>query len=410
MYADEVGQMNNSTNPPEKPALSVISAITFVGFMDTNLLIPIMSLYALELGASVGTVGIIVGLYSIVNIPANVFFGRLVDRLGYKLLLVIGLLGDATGMFLYSLCCIPVHLVLVRIFHGITGGIFGPATMSAVAHQAAESRQGRAMAFYGISLGSATLVGFGLSGIIASRLGYNMVFQIGAGLLVGAALLSLLLLGKWKTNVIKREASGGEGWGKLGDLLSRRGLITPYCAIFAQYFSFGCIVTLLPVYVKNLGMDAFHVGMLLTAFAVMFIIVQLPLGNLSDRLGRFWLSSIGLVLGIIALLLITSLTSFTWLVVVMAIYGVGYGAIFPSISAMVAENTTAEERGMATGIFHALLTAGVAVGAVIAGWAGDSLGVETGLLLSPSMLVVALVVVLVLMRRKNSVRSIDIQL
>ena len=392
--------MNDSTLAPEKKGLPVISAITFVGFMDTNLLIPVMSLYALELGAGVGTVGIIVGLYSIFNIPSNIFFGWLVDRLGYKLLLVVGLLGDATGMFLYSLCRLPVHLVLVRIFHGITGGIFGPATMSAVAHQGDESRQGRAMAFYGISLGLATLVGFGLSGIIASKLGYDWVFQIGAGLLVGAALLSLLLPGRWKSNVSERKATGGEGPGKLGELLSRKGLVTPYCTIFAQYFSFGCIVTLLPVYVKDLGMDAFHVGMLLAAFAILFSIVQLPLGNLSDRLGRFWLSSSGLVLGIVALLLIPSITSFAWLVVLMAIYGAGYGAIFPSVSAMVSENASAEERGMATGIFHALLTAGVAVGAVVAGWTGDSLGVEPGLLLSPSVLVIALVVTLVIRRKR----------
>jgi MFS family permease len=79
------------------------------------------------------------------------------------------------------------------------------------------------------------------------------------------------------------------------------------------------------------------------------------------------------------------------MVVLMAIYGAAFGAIFPSISAMVAENTTESERGTATGIFHALLTAGVAVGALTAGWAGDSLGVKSGLLTSPAMMVIALV-------------------
>ena len=196
MYSGEVVQMNELTSPQLKKVLPVISTVTFVGFLDTHLLIPIMSLYASDLGAGVGTVGLIIGLYSIVNTPANILFGQLVDKFGYKLLLVIGLLGDAAGMFLYSLCRLPGHLILVRIIHGITGGIVGPSTMSAASYLGGESRQGRTMAFYGMSLASATLLGYGLSGVLASRIGYDIVFYIGGGLLVVGSLLSLWLPGK----------------------------------------------------------------------------------------------------------------------------------------------------------------------------------------------------------------------
>ena len=63
------------------------------------MLIPVIALYASSLGASVGSIGLIVGLYSIANTPANVVFGRLVDRFGSRRLLVAGLLGDC---ILYS--------------------------------------------------------------------------------------------------------------------------------------------------------------------------------------------------------------------------------------------------------------------------------------------------------------------
>ena len=49
---------------------------------------------------------------------------------------------------------------------------------------------------------------------------------------------------------------------------------------------------------------------------------------------------------------------------------------------------------MATGIFHALLTAGVAIGAPTIGWLGGMVGVEMGLALSSGIMVLALVVVL----------------
>jgi len=396
VYSNDVGRMNELTRPHAKKVLPIVSVVTFFGFLDTHLLIPVMSLYAHELGASIGIVGLIIGLYSIANTPANVIFGRLVDRFGYKLPLIAGLIGDAVGMFLYSLCRWPVHLALVRVFHGITGGMVGPATMSAVAYHGTEHRRGRAMAFYGMSLAAATLVGYGSSGVIASRLGYEVVFYIGAGLLVVGALLSLLLPGSRRRDLVQTRRYSGEGWQKTKELLRRRGLIGPYCAIFAQYFTFGGVVTLLPLYIKNLGMEALHVGMLLAAFAIMFIILQLPSGALSDRMGRLRLTAVGLTLGIVALVVMPWVTAFPLLAVVMAVYGIAYGAIFPSISAMVADHTSPGEHGMATGIFHALLTAGVAIGAPLMGWVGGALGVQIGLLLSASVMVIALVVVLVI--------------
>jgi MFS family permease len=386
--------MNEQARNTAGRALPVISIITFIGFLDTHLLIPVMALYAYDLGAGVGIVGLIIGLYSIVNTPANILLGRLVDRLGYRLPLILGLIGDAAGMFLYSLCRLPVQLALVRVLHGMAGGAAGPATMSAIAYHGGETRRGRAMAFYGMSLASATLVGYGSSGLIVSRLGFKAVFWLGGGLLVVGALLGLLLPGTSRRDNVFPGLSAGESWQKVAVLLRRKSLVGPYCAVFAQYFSFGGVVTLLPLYIKGLGMEAFHVGILLAAFAVMFIILQVPAGSLSDRTSRSCLAAVGLAMGIIALLLMPVVETFLLLLIVMALYGTAYGVIFPPISALLAENTALEERGTATGIFHALLTAGVAVGAPLMGWVGGVLGEETGLMLNSVVMAAALVVTL----------------
>jgi len=50
-------------------------------------------------------------------------------------------------------------------------------------------------------------------------------------------------------------------------------------------------------------------------------------------------------------------------------------------------------------MFHALLTAGVAIGAPIMGWVAELVGVGTGLLLTPIATVLALGLALVLLRR-----------
>ena len=372
--------------------LPITSVVTFLGFLDTHLLIPIIALYAAELGASIGIIGLIIGLYSLTNTPANILFGRLIDRIGYKVPLIAGLIGDALSMFLYSLSRSPIHLALVRVLHGTTGALIGPATMSVTADYSTERKKGRAMGSYGIALAAATLVGYGLSGTLASRLGYNAVFLFGAAMLIIGVMLSLWLPGRRQGNSGSKTSFGV--FDKAKDLMKRKGLSIAYCSIFAQYFTFGGVVTLLPFYVKTLGMEAFHVGMLLAIFAVMFIILQFPSGALSDRVGRIIPTVLGLSLSVVSLLILPSVVIFPLLALATALYGTAYGLIFPSISALVADNTIPEERGLATGIFHALLTAGVAIGAPVMGWVGGMVGVKLGLALNSGIMALALVIVL----------------
>ena len=392
--------MNELKEPQSRRVLSIISVVTFIGFLDTHLLIPVMSLYAKELGAGIGIAGVIVGLYSIINTPANVLLGRLIDRIGHKLPLIVGLVGDALSMFLYSVCRLPVHLALVRVLHGASGGLVGPATMSAMSDYSNRAQRGRTMAFYGMAIAAATLVGNFAGAFIVKLRNYETLFWIGAAIMITGVVLSQLLPKDGKKERLVTENQSAGGFNKVKDLLRRRGLIVAYCSIFAQYFTFGGVVTLLPFHVESLGMEAFHVYMLLATFAIMFIIVQFPSGTLSDKVGRQMPTAIGLGLGIISLVILPSQVTFLLLATVMALYGIAYGILFPSISALVADHTQPEERGMATGIFHALLTAGVAIGAPIMGWVGEGVGINLGLVLTPVMMVLALVIALTALRRQ----------
>ena len=383
--------MNELEQPQSRRILPITSIVTFLGFLDTHLLLPVMSLYAAGLGASVGIRGLIIGLYSITNTPANIMFGRLIDRVGYKVPLIAGLAGDALSMFFYSLCRLPVHLALMRSFHGISGGLVAPATMSITADYSDSIEKGRAMGFYGMSIAAATLAGYGGGGFIVFRLGRRALFLLGAVLLTIGVVLSLLLPIDKKKSGMTAQASLSEGLKQVKGLLRRRGLTVSYCSIFAQYFTFGGVVTLLPSYLENLGMEDFHMYMLLAIFAIMFIILQFPSGVLSDKVGRLIPTIGALSLGIVSVVILPSLVTFPLLAVGMSLYGIAYGMLFPSISALIADHTVPEERGLATGVFHALLTAGVAIGAPIMGWVGGVVGIQSGLALSSIIMVLALV-------------------
>lgn len=255
------------------------------------------------------------------------------------------------------------------------------------------------MGLYGMSMAMATLFGYGLGGVIAGRLGDDAVFLCGGALMLAGVFISILLTDKQKPDYTISETLPRQLGQHIKNLLLRRDLILAYSAIFAQYFTFGGVVVLLPFLIDKLGMDGFHVGMLLATFAAVFLLVQFPSGSLSDRVGRLLPIIIGLGLGMACLLLLPTLTTFPLLLIAMAVYGLAFGLLFPSVSALIADTTVDTERGLATGMFHALLTAGVAIGSPVMGWVGEKLSIETGLMLSPVLMIVALIVALMSWRR-----------
>ncbi len=368
--------------------------VTFIGVLDTHLLIPVIALYASTLGASVGTVGWIVGLYSVAHVPANIIFGRVIDRVGYKAPLVVGLVGDAISMFLYTLCRLPLHLAIVRLLHGVGGGLTGPATMKLASERTAQAERGRTMGFYGMAIGMATLVGYGASSVVVSRLGYEPLFYVGSAALLLGVLLSLAVAPSGEGGARAKLSPRTDAM-RLASLFRRKGLTISYCSAFAHYFSFGGVVTLLPLYVRQLGEGVFYVGMLLAAFSVVFVLLQFFSGAISDRIGRQIPITAGLSFGVVSVSVLPMLGALPLLFVAMAVYGAGFAMLFPSISALVVDHTMPEERGLATGIFHSLLTGGVAAGAPTMGWVAHLTGIRWGLALSSGAAGLALLIVLV---------------
>lgn len=372
--------------------LPTVYAITFLGFIDTQMIVPIMALYASSLGASIAFVGLIIGVYSIVNTPTNIAFGSFIDRFGCKKLLILGFLSDSINMFLYTLTRNPLHLLYIRSFHGFAGGILGPATMYMVANYSQRTKEGRSMGFYGMAMGLAPLIGFMLSGtIIRLQLGFHYVFYAGSLLLIVGLALAIMLPKDGEGREIRRIENIRT---KFLSVMKRGPIIASYVSVFSQWFVFGGITVLLPIYMKSLGMSAFHFSIVLIAVTSVFIALQYPFGILSDKIGRKLPSIVGLGFLSIGLCLMPMSRTFESLIVVGILWGLGIGSLFPSISALITDNTEKEERGTATGMFHALITSGVAVGAPVMGLVATWVNVSIAIPLTSLATITSIVVIL----------------
>ena len=391
--------MTDSPRSDIKGILPLVFGITLLGFIDNQMIHPILRFYADDLGATVAVAGLVIGMYSILNTPANIIYGPIMDRFGRKIPLIAGLFVACLSMFLYTLCSIPKQLILIRGLHGLGGAVVGPATASLVADYSSQRKEGRGMGTYGIAMGLAPLIGMMICAMVMRHnpTGFNMVFYAGSALLLIGVILSSLLP---KTEV-KGKTEGRIDFKKIGSVSRRKANVSSYVAIFSLWFVFGGIALVLPGYMKGLGMEPFHVSMVMVAITAATVAFMYPAGVLSDKIGRKIPAVAGLILLLIGVNLIPVVKSFNGLIAVGALSGIGMGTVIPSILATITDNTERGERGTAMGMFNALLTLGVAVGAPLIGVLAGIIEEIPAMRLSTLLLIASVFAVLFLVQTKR---------
>ena len=156
---------------------------------------------------------------------------------------------------------------------------------------------------------------------------------------------------------------------------SYRKLLFICCAVAgACYFGSFMRVPIVPLYARSFGADAFQVGTINAAFLLMAGIVSLPLGLLSDRLGRKLLIVTGLALASCSSFLLSFSSSTVQLVAIHLLLGVSLGMFGPTMMSYVADISPATHLGRAYGWYTLALnggmSAGPAMGGVVAEWLG----------------------------------------
>ena len=161
------------------------------------------------------------------------------------------------------------------------------------------------------------------------------------------------------------------------------------CAIAgACYFGSYTRVPVVPLYARSFGADALQVGMINSAFLFMAGIVSLPLGVLSDRLGRKRLILAGLALCAASSFLLCFSTSTSEMIEVYLLFGISMGMFGPTMMSYVADITPATHLGRAYGWYTLALNVGMSVGPATGGLVAEWLGFRPVFILSGIALLV----------------------
>lgn len=146
-----------------------IYIIIFFAFFDLFAQLPIMSPFAVSLGAAPFLAGLAVGMYSLSNVLGNIVSGIFSDRKGPFAILIFGLISTGVILFSYHLAEGPYSLLAIRFLHGLAAGFTVPAAFTYLANKTDHSRRGKGAAVSGAFVGLAAIIGPAFGAIYASR-------------------------------------------------------------------------------------------------------------------------------------------------------------------------------------------------------------------------------------------------
>jgi len=374
-----------------------------LSFFDMFSQLPIMSTFAQSLGASVSLIGFIVAAYSFSNLFSNIFSGHFVDKNGPKIVLVIGFFVTGALLFTYSFITSPILLLIVRLLHGISAGLLVPAAFTYVSILNKKKKNGKAMAFSGAAVGFSAVFGPAFGGIVSQRISTGAVFNTIGFLMIIAGILSLIILKP--QNVEKTDDEESEEKVTLQDylqLLKKPGLLTAYLGAFSLMFSQGILAYKLPLKTSELQFGDQTSGMLLSIFGIVAILFfVLPTNRIYDRYRNEIIMAIGMLIIALALVGLSFTSQLSVMYGTMALYGIGFALLFPSISSLITIHSGNDRRGKAFGLFYGFFSLGVVFGSSITGMFGMT--TTEAFLTSSVFLTISSIIALVVVRKSDSI-------
>ncbi|MCW8895494.1 MAG: MFS transporter [Sulfurimonas sp.] len=165
-----------------------LSAILSLRFLGLFLVLPVISIYALELeGSTPLLVGIVVGGYALTQAIFQVPFGTMSDKIGRKPTLLVGLLIFLVGSVICAYSTDIYTLMLGRFLQG--AGAIGAVITAMISDLVPEEVRGKAMAIMGASIAMSFALAMGLGPVIGAKYGVESLFILTAVLAVLAIVL-----------------------------------------------------------------------------------------------------------------------------------------------------------------------------------------------------------------------------
>ncbi|WP_374066856.1 MFS transporter [Paraliobacillus sp. JSM ZJ581] len=273
----------------------LISFVTVSGFSQ-GMLLPLLAIILEQNGVSSSMNGLhATGLYIGVLI-ASPFMEKPLQKLGYKPIILIGGFLVFSSLFVFPIWQALWFWFVLRLLIGIGDHMLHFATQTWITSTAAPEQRGRIIAFYGLFFS----LGFSIGPVMTRLLAIHesLPFIVSAVFCLIIWVLMLFIRNEHiNTNegVEMIEVSSSIGRFIKTGKIAWVALLSP--------FAYGLLESTLhgifPVYGLRIGHDVGLLSLVIPLFSLASLITQIPLGILSDKIGRKKMLLIIISLGIV---------------------------------------------------------------------------------------------------------------
>ncbi|MFD1040094.1 MFS transporter [Virgibacillus byunsanensis] len=258
----------------------LIALVTISGFSQ-GMLLPLLAIILEQNGVSSSVNGLhATGLYVGVLI-ASPFMEKPMRKFGFKPIIVVGGMLVFISMALFPFWQALWFWFILRIMVGIGDHMLHFGTQTWITSTAAKETRGKHIAYYGLSFG----FGFTLGPLMTRFLSVNeaLPFLLSAFLSVIVWSLMFFVRNKFPEldmNTVNATSSIGR-FIKTGKI-AWVALLAPFGYGFLEASLHG----IFPIYGMRIGHDIDILSLIIPCFAAGSLLSQIPLGVLSDRVGR----------------------------------------------------------------------------------------------------------------------------
>lgn len=305
-------------------------------------------------------IGVVVGIAAVVQVPAAITMGALIDRFGgVRLLLTSGVayVVASAALVLGSERADGYWLVLAgRVLQGIGHGAALPAALSLVPGLVRPTQIGRGLATVSTaySLTLVVLPPLSLAVFSVTSLG-GVAVAVVISVALGILLLTVRPMPGGETDATAPMAQAA-GWRRL-----RSGWISPLAitALFVPHW--GVITAYLPQRAVRADAD---IGLFFVADGLAVVALKLTMRSLADTTRPVLVVSVALAAIALALALLVLPPSTLVLVMAGVLTGTGAGLLSIPMLTELSLRSTTRERGTAFALHSAAMSLGVALGSV----------------------------------------------
>jgi EmrB/QacA subfamily drug resistance transporter len=415
----------HTVDPRRWLALPVLLTGAFLPILDFNVVNLALPSIRQNLGATSGEIEFVISAYAATYAVFLITGGRLGDLFGRKRMFVTGVAGFTLASALCGLALSAAALVAARILQGLTATVMAPQVLASIRVLFPPAEQGRALALYGATFGLANICGQVLGGALVSLhpLGFTwqaiFLINVPIGLVafvgglaflrdsraehaqrldMGGVVLLSVALGLLVYPLVEGRESGWPMWiiamlvaapfvfalfvrfetrltARGGSplvefaLFREAGFAVGVAMAFALYMLSSFYLTFSVYLQGGLHLSPLQAGLETLPYAVAYFLASLASAHVMRRLGKFALT-VGFALQVVGFgvtLLAVAGTLASGLHVGLAIAGLGFGTVMPSVIKAVIGGVAPKHAGLASGIVISTFQIASALGVAIIG-------------------------------------------